>query len=644
MENTENKGFNFALPFDPFRLLLAILERFGLILIVGVLCAGLGIAVAIFKLGDSYTASLELVTESWQSNRTGDSSAYIPTPITSEAVMIAAKAEEVYKLAARRISPDLPGKALRPQVVLEQLPGEGIFSASAKTGDGREPTLAIVTAYAEALMEYTAQLRRHDARVQYELLEKQLKNKIGVAKGIDQKIIDYAEQEGVVDLRATSGAAVAELALLKKSLSEAERDLKTNNDLVIGYIRQELVAPLTQQLSDLLTTKSEGHSLVLGKRQEIRAIEQQIERSSAAGSIDLKDYEELLPSNIYQAVQRLKEDRKVLENKVANYKERLAQSESEMGGLPERSLTLGEMVKVRDQAVASSVALRGLMNDAEFFANEAPPALSIFHLPTLSEVRHKSVLFKASVLGLLGLIGGAGAVIGWSLLSELLGRKVRTPMQAAIAAGAYPKLVFPPSRKTTNEIALRNFWIRGIAKFLPAERRFIFPVVGDLPDEAGFWRGLFESLNGEDQRVVFVDFSMEPLDLELPQYAGATPAPVSQIDPKQYPTADFKKLVSSFPEGHALIIRWHMSPTSMLTELAPHIDRQYLLTSQEVSLSTVEEESRSYRDIFGAADGLVLINSKRPMRSMMIVNRLEDWYLEGYRRNALRPSPVPLSH
>ncbi len=48
-----------------------------------------------------------------------------------------------------------------------------------------------------------------------------------------------------------------------------------------------------------------------------------------------------------------------------------------------------------------------------------------------------------------------------------------------------------------------------------------------------------------------------------------------------------------------------------------------------------------FHDIFGSADGLVLVNSKRPARSQMIVNRLQDWYLEGYRRHALRSCARP---
>ncbi len=299
--------------------------------------------------------------------------------------MIASKSEGVFESAGRKLAPELPGKEVRPLVELKQLQGEGIFSAEAKTGGGREMALSIVTAYAEALMESTAQRRRDDARAQYELLEKQLENKLAVAKEIDQKIIAYAEQEGVHDpLGRPLGQRSPEFASLKDLLAEAQRDLDTSDDLVLGYIRNEQVAGLRQQLSELLSTRSEGHPLVLGKRQEIRTIERQIELSESSGSVDLKDFETLLSTNAYLAAQRLKEERKVLENKVADYRDRLAELESRIGGLPERSLALAEMAEIRDQAVASSVALRGLMNDAEFFANEAPPALNILHAPTLS--------------------------------------------------------------------------------------------------------------------------------------------------------------------------------------------------------------------------------------------------------------------
>ena len=76
--------------------------------------------------------------------------------------------------------------------------------------------------------------------------------------------------------------------------------------------------------------------------------------------------------------------------------------------------------------------------------------------------------------------------IGLSLVLELSGRKVRTPMQAAIAAGARTRSWSTRRRATpSDDIALRNLWIRSVARFLPAERRMIFPVIGEVPNESG---------------------------------------------------------------------------------------------------------------------------------------------------------------
>ncbi|MFT5105144.1 MAG: hypothetical protein ACI9UA_000762, partial [Pseudoalteromonas tetraodonis] len=184
----------------------------------------------------------------------------------------------------------------------------------------------------------------------------------------------------------------------------------------------------------------------------------------------------------------------------------------------------------------------------------------------------------------------------------------------------------------------------GVARFLPGERRMFFPVIGELPKEEAFWRGLFDSIEDQRQRVVFADFSAKPLNLELPSYSANEAVRVSQIDPSQFSSAELMGMVANFPEGHVLIVRWNLNANSTLVELAPHIDRQYLLTSQEVSLSSVEEEARGYREIFGEIDGLVLVNSRRPKRSQLIVNRLQDWYLESYRRRDLRETQTPLAH
>ena len=53
----DSNRFNFPIPFDPFRLLLAGMEKLWLWLFAGILCAVAGAAVGALFLGNSYTAT-----------------------------------------------------------------------------------------------------------------------------------------------------------------------------------------------------------------------------------------------------------------------------------------------------------------------------------------------------------------------------------------------------------------------------------------------------------------------------------------------------------------------------------------------------------------------------------------------------------
>ena len=602
--------------------------------VVALICGALGVGYALLKLGNTYSTEIVMASDGWHTKRSDESSAYSPLPITDEAIVIASGAEEVFEIAAGKLGSEISGGAVRGLIGFEQLPGEGMFKVAATTADGKEQTLKVANAYAEALMDYTAQLRQNDARKEQKILEKKVAEKKRSAKELYDQIVKFSGDEGFFDPASEKGSVYRRVEDLKKKLSEAKIIYKTN--LTLDYVSKQLVGELKAELGALLTERQEGDHLVLRKRDQIDKMETLIAENTSNGSLNLKAFEGILSSSAYDEAQRLQRERKVLENTIDDYTTQIELAESETGALSEKALKIEEMTKDLTQRQNAAAVANSQKNDAEFYGNNAPSALSVFYAPTVNEVAHKSAMKKAIILGFLGIFGGAAGVIGLSLLLELIGRKVRTPMQAAIAAGSYPKLVYPPSRKVPNEMALRGFWIRGIARFLPSDRRMLFPVIGDVPNEPEFWGGLFESLQEENQRVVFVDFSNSPLSLNLGAYDASKRMSVSTINPFQYSSEDLKNMVANFPEGHVLIIRWDLSPTSMLADLAPNIDRYYLVTSQEVELSNVEEDARSYREIFGDADGLVLVNSRRPKRSQMIVNRLQDWYLEGYRRKSRR--------
>ena len=56
--------FNFPIPFDPFRLLLAGIEKLWLWLFAGIFCAVAGVAIGVLFLGNSYKAPVQIAKES----------------------------------------------------------------------------------------------------------------------------------------------------------------------------------------------------------------------------------------------------------------------------------------------------------------------------------------------------------------------------------------------------------------------------------------------------------------------------------------------------------------------------------------------------------------------------------------------------
>ena len=268
--------------------------------------------------------------------------------------------------------------------------------------------------------------------------------------------------------------------------------------------------------------------------------------------------------------------------------------------------------------------------------------MELFSTPHVANVVEKSRWFKAALLGAAGLVLGSGIVLAFIFLGEVLNKKLRTPMQAAIASATLPKFMFH-SGKGAN-VNLHDFAVTCILKFLP-ERRFLFPVVGDVDGESEFWTCLLESFGrgGSKQRVVFADVSHRPVAIEaLPDYdPNATDQTMSRIDIAKLTGENFANFASSLPTSTILLVRWASDPDATLAALAPHIERYYLLASQVTSNSSeLEELSRVYDQVLGDAEGLVLVQKDRPGFASQFVSAIERWFIQMQAQRSSELSPL----
>ena len=92
--------------------------------------------------------------------------------------------------------------------------------------------------------------------------------------------------------------------------AESEARILYKSNLTLDYVRKQLVAPLKAELGTLLTDRREGDHLVMRKRDEIRKMEELIERNSGESEMNLKAFEGILSSTAYDEALRLQRERR----------------------------------------------------------------------------------------------------------------------------------------------------------------------------------------------------------------------------------------------------------------------------------------------------------------------------------------------
>lgn len=636
--------FNFPIPFDPFRLLLAGLEKLWLWVIAGVLFALAGVAAAVLLLGDSYTAPVQLAKESaplyWSLEQDAP---YRPRPLTGEALEIIAQSPAVYERTGEMLG-GLSMEQVESLLTFQSGSGEDIYNVTGYSKESDQAALNLAATYAKAIVDVAAEKRREEARVSAEVFRTQLSHRReAVTAAGDALRAGSSEQHGFLSGEQIGGH-FNELQSLRTKRADTRVELLTKKENLDVYLRQSVLTPLQQEIALLRANRTDAHPAVRRKQQEIDQIDQQLE-AVAAGKIRLESLSSKLPTTLYARATALMDEIKTLETGLAEYEKMMGQADAETASLSEQAISTANIRTSFENEVSKTATIESRLKDAEFYASsESGSPVAIFSAPHLANVKEKSRWFKAGLLGAAGLLFGSGLALAIIFLRELLSKKVRTPMQAAISSSTVPKFQFHSGRGSN--LNLHDFAVTCILKFLP-QRRFLFPVVGDVDGESEFWNCLLESFGrgGSKQRVVFADVSNAPLALSpngqpLEAYdPNVDGQAVSRIDIAKLTGENFANFAQSLPANTILLVRWATDPDATLAALAPHIERCYLMASPVSSgAGELEELSRVYEQVVGQPEGIVLVQKDRPGMSSRLISAIERWFIRFHSQAHAEPA------
>ena len=656
MEKGERKRFEFPIPFDPFRLVLAVLEKWKLILFCGLVVGGLGAAYALFVLGDTYKARVELLKEFTSEYYDPDPSRpYAPRPLDDEALMVKAYSSDVFELAAEKMEGRISAGELRGSITIEQVGGMGLFAATGATKRGAMEAYELTTAYAKALIELTATMRKGEALDEAEKLQNQLEAKRADIVKANEELQNYSAENEIFDEEKQMSTIYTNLSAFRQKREEkiAERDAKAAS---MKELIRKLKAPRglrlaieakEKELAALRLNSTDDHPQVKNVVADLQQLNDRLDAEVRDGSTPDISASNGGDSILWDNYLRLQDEQRVADSLINRYEEELTNLESEKESLPDKYLTVRGYKSRLTEIERRTVQMEERLKDVTVYAEKnAKPLVEIFQKTTPDDVSKNSRIMKAVIFGSAGLIAGCGLAMGLSLLLEFFRRTVRTPVQAAIATKSAPVLRYD-AITGKNGGTLRNFWMRAVAKFAPEERRFLFAALGNVEAEKDFWRDLFGIIDAGDNRVLFMDFSEQPLNLSyngqpLGAYNPNALVPVSSLSPHTYNAEAFHNLLSNFPQGFVLLVRWSHSNSSSLVRMRGLFDRYYFLTStQDAKLADVEKNARNYMEILGDSAGTILVDRDQPNLSKRMLGEVEDWFIEFRERPSKPLDPEP---
>ena len=653
-EGTSNR-FDFPIPFDPFRLVLAVMERWKLIALWSLAACGAGAAYALLILGDTYKAVVPLQKEvSYDNYDTDPSRPYTGSSLDDEALLVKAYSADVYELAAEKLEGKIPLGEIRGSISVEQTGGR-LFNVTGSTKRGVNEAYELTNAFAHALIEKTIDLRQNEARDEAEKLKNALEAKDEELKVATERVIKYSEENEIFDEHEQLSTVISNLSSYRQKREEqiAVRNAKeaSMKDLVRQLkaprgLRQAIEAK-EKQLATLLADSTEENPIVKDVRASLQELNERLDEAVRGnnGNLDLSssNMDTVLMTTYYG----FEDDLRGANSLIERYDAEIAKLTDQKETLPEKFLKIGQMKAEQQEMERRTTLMRERLKDVTLYADKnAKPLVEIFQKTTPADVSKNSRFLKAIVFGGAGLLLGLGSSIGLSLFFEFFRRNVRTPFQAAIATKSAPILSYD-AITGKNGGTLRNFWIRSVAKFAPDERRFMFAALGDVEAEADFWRDLFGIVESGDNRVLFMDFSERPLSLTyggapLVPYNPNFPAAVSSLNPHAYDAEAFHRLLENFPPGFVLLVRWSHSNSSSLVKMRGLIDRYYFLTStKDAKLSEVEKNARNYMEILGDSAGTILVDRDKPSFSARFLGEIESWFIETRKRGAKTVTPEP---
>jgi uncharacterized protein involved in exopolysaccharide biosynthesis len=504
-------GGGFAV--DPLRLLGGLRLRRRWILIGA--CAGLGCGLlfGFLKAKTRWEVSLQLMKRDTPTSFSigSDGNPYHPREFTASTLESAAVSRTVLERVAAKAKPPVTPDLLKLSVKVEEEKKTDFITLTVSGYSSAAATADLANLWAQEVVNFPKDVTTAESREIREALQAQLIRNQADLKKLDQEALEAPRSEVQLDTYMHSQGDI------EMKIDSTQIDIESL-DSEIATLRSELIlqSPLADTLreakADLeqcLARYTERNPLVMEKREKIAAVEAQMKADTNAAQSDLSKFAGTEVGNhLYMKIVELE-----------NQREALRRQNEEMGKLRAQSLAasdeeygLTDLLRQKQTLETAQTLLLNRLQEMSLFEQNAQEMYLVLAPATVDQVVARGKPLKVTIFSLAGLFLGAGCAVGAVLLAELLNPKLRTPGEAAKAAGCQPFITIPSvcAPDIRPELASK-LWLRWTReRDRDGAARCIWAPVNH-PQEEELWQLLLAEARRFTPSLLVVDCGCEPL-------------------------------------------------------------------------------------------------------------------------------------
>ena len=424
-----------GLPFDPLRLVVAVMRKWKLLPLVGAAFTVPIFVFAVFKFHTSYTTTIQLirreVTTTIRQSQFGEP--FKPRQVTAGTIVSVMQSPKLLEKVGRAAHPPMSGDALLSSLKIAPERETDLIHVTLNGSGNPKATAELINAYGNAVVALTAQMQSEEAAELNKFLRDQITRGDAELEEVNKELLEFSRGSEFYGADREVEAYLHQLGEAEMHLETAKTDLQTV-DFRLGSVERELAQqdPLAmrlnqarQELNNLRTAYADANPIVKDAQGKVAVLEKQLADTIASTNPPAFQFTgNTVANDLYLQVVNLRSEREGLTRRVGQLTDYLNNLKQKLNGVPEKSQRYAQIIARQQTLQATRDLLAGRQREAEVYEANSPGLYRLFAPATEDSVEVGNRWKKIIIITIAGFIFGLGAALVWICGRELMDLRV----------------------------------------------------------------------------------------------------------------------------------------------------------------------------------------------------------------------------